>query len=86
MNRPGGVLKAVIAGSRIRVSQIAIEHEQLGMTAEEIQEAHPHIKLYQIHDALAYYFRHKAEIDREIKEDEKTVRKFAKKYGIAHTA
>ncbi len=35
INRPGG--------GRIRVSQIAIEHEQLGMTPEEIQEAHPHL-------------------------------------------
>ncbi len=86
LNRPGGGKKAVIAGSRIRVSQIAIEHERLGMTPEDIHAAHPHIKLYQIFDSLAYYFRHKDEIDGEIEDDEKMVKRFAKKYKIAYPA
>ena len=85
LNRPGSGKKAVIAASRIRVSQIAIEHERLGMTPEEIHTAHPHIKLYQIFDALAYYFRHKDEIDGEIDADEKMVKRFAKKYNIAYS-
>lgn len=83
LGRPDGARKAVIAGSRIRVSQIAIEHERLGMTAEEILDAHPHLKLFQIYDALSYYFRHQSDIDREIGEDEETVRHYAQKYGIA---
>jgi uncharacterized protein (DUF433 family) len=86
LDRPDGSKKPVIAGSRIRVSQIAIEHERLGMTAEDILDAHPHLKLFQIYDALAYYFRHQSDVDREIADDESTVRRYAQKYGIARAS
>ncbi|OGH55728.1 MAG: hypothetical protein A3G34_00680 [Candidatus Lindowbacteria bacterium RIFCSPLOWO2_12_FULL_62_27] len=85
LGRPGGGKKAVVAGSRIRVSQIAVEHERLGMTAEEIVNAHPHLRLFQVHEALAYYFRHKAALDCEIREDEKTVKRLARKFGVSYS-
>jgi len=45
--------KPVIAGTRMKVTQIAIEHEKLGWTADQIIDAHPHLTLAQVHDALS---------------------------------
>lgn len=70
--------KPIIAGTRIKVSQIAIEHERMGMSADEILEAHPHLTLAQIYDALSYYFDHIEEIDQEILEGRRMVEEFKK--------
>lgn len=47
---------SVINGTRIRVVDIAIKYEYLNHTPDEIINAHPHLKLEQIHDALSYYY------------------------------
>lgn len=56
---------AYIAGTRMKVRQIAQETQQ-GSNPREILEAHPHLSLSQIHAALAFYYDHQAEIDAEI--------------------
>lgn len=61
--------KPIIAGTRIKVSQIATEHDRLGWTPDEIVQAHPHLTLAQVHDALSYYYDHLEEIDRQIAEE-----------------
>ena len=58
--------KPVIVGTRIRVAQIAIEYDRLGWTPDQIVEAHPHLTLAQVHDALSYYYENRATIDAEI--------------------
>jgi uncharacterized protein (DUF433 family) len=58
----------VIVGTRTRVLDIAIEYEYLGTTPDEIVDAHPHLTLPQVHDALSFYYEHRAELDREIRE------------------
>jgi uncharacterized protein (DUF433 family) len=50
--------RPVIVGTDIKVAQIASEHEHLGMSADEIIEAHPHLTLADVHAALAYYYDH----------------------------
>ena len=55
---------ARIAGSRSRVSQIVVDHGH--MSPEEIVATFPHLTLADVYAALAYYYDHKAEIDREI--------------------
>lgn len=65
--------KPAIAGTRIKVSDVAIEYERLGMTPDEIVQAHPHLSLAQVHDALSYYYDNIAEIDEEIAEDRRAV-------------
>ncbi len=50
--------RPVIAGTDIKVSQVASEYEHLGMTPDEIAEAHPHLSLAEVHAALAYYYDH----------------------------
>ena len=59
-----------IEGSRIRVSNVVIARAH-GDSVEEIAgERFPSITVAQVHAALAYYFANRAEIDREILDDE----------------
>jgi uncharacterized protein (DUF433 family) len=57
--------RPVVSGTDIKVSQIASEAEHLGMTPDEIVEAHPHLSLADVHAALAYYYDHQAAIQRD---------------------
>lgn len=50
--------RPVIAGTDIKVSQIAMEFELQGMSPDEIIEAHPHLTLAQVHAAIAWYYDH----------------------------
>jgi len=59
----------IIEGTRTRVIDIAIEYELLGRSADEIIRSHPHVSLYQIHDALSYYYENRDELDKKIKKD-----------------
>lgn len=59
--------KPRIAGHRITVQDIAIWHERLGQSPDEIASEYD-LTLAEIHAALAYYFDHRAEIDRSIAE------------------
>jgi uncharacterized protein (DUF433 family) len=61
-----------IAGRRITVASIAVAHEMLGQTADEIASAHE-LSLADVHAALAYYFDHKAEMDEAIVRDREFV-------------
>lgn len=62
------VPRPVVVGTDIKVSQIANEVERLGMTPDEVVEAHPHLTLADVHAALTYYFDHQAEIHRDWEE------------------
>jgi uncharacterized protein (DUF433 family) len=64
--------KPRIAGRRITVQNIAIWHERLGQGADLIATEHD-LTLADIYAALAYYFDHRAEIDRAIEEDDALV-------------
>jgi uncharacterized protein (DUF433 family) len=59
--------KPRIAGHRITVQDIAIWHERLGQSVDEIASEYD-LSLADVHAALAYYFDHRAEIDRDIEE------------------
>lgn len=62
-----GVAKLV--GHRIKVEHIVAQKLYHGLSAEQIhEEAYPHLSLAQIHAALAYYYDHREEIDRQMKE------------------
>ena len=65
VDAPGGP-KARIAGHRIRVQDVAIWHEKLGMSPDEIVDQHPSITLADVHGALAYYWDHRDEIEQAI--------------------
>lgn len=62
---------AKLAGHRIKVKHIAGLIQAHGYTAEQLHtEAYPHLSLSQIYAALAYYYDHQAEIDRQVAEDD----------------
>ncbi len=65
--------KPRIDGHRITVEDVAVWHERMGMSPDEIVTSHPTISLSQVHAALAYYFEHKDQIDADIAEGERFV-------------
>src|SRR5687767_4338641 len=62
--------KARIAGHRIRVQDVAIWHEKVGMSPDEIVDRYPTITLADVYAALAYYWDHRDEIERTIAADQ----------------
>src|SRR5262245_744838 len=73
--------KPHIDGHRIKVQHVAIWHERMGMTAEEIVASHPTISLPAVYAALAYYHSHRTEIDADIHADEEFVAKLKAQSG-----
>lgn len=69
----------VIAKTGIRVLDIAVRYELMGMSPEDIILALPHLTLPQVHDALSYYYEHKAEIDKKWREALKATAALKKK-------
>lgn len=70
----------VISGTRTRVMDIALKYELMGMSADNIINEYPHLKLEQIHDALSYYYAHKNEFDKKYREDQSILSQLKKKY------
>ena len=56
-----------VAGRRIKVAHVAVWHERLGMSADQIASEYD-LTLVDVYAALAYYFAHREEIDRDIEE------------------
>ncbi|MFQ5780089.1 MAG: DUF433 domain-containing protein [Nitrospiria bacterium] len=66
----------IIAGSRFPVRSMVIYVLHHGITPEELVVKFPHLTLAQIHDALAYYYDNREEIEKDIAENsEETVRR-----------
>ena len=59
--------KPRISGRRITVANIAIWHERLGRTADDIATEYD-LTLADVYGALTYYFDHRGEIDQSIAE------------------
>jgi len=66
--------KPRIAGHRIRVQDIVIWHERMGMSPDEIIYRHPSLTLADIYAALTYYHDHRDKIRRDIEAGEAFVR------------
>jgi uncharacterized protein (DUF433 family) len=61
--------KPRVVRTRICVSDILIWTEQ-GQSPDEIVNEFPQLTLADVHAALAYYYEHREEIDRQIREGE----------------
>jgi uncharacterized protein (DUF433 family) len=68
----------VIKGTRVRIVDVAIEYEYLNHTPDEIINAHPHLKLEEIHDALSYYYENRTELDKKIRQDKQLIEQLSK--------
>jgi uncharacterized protein (DUF433 family) len=60
--------KPLVAGTTLRVSDLAAYHTLAGLTPDQLSVQFD-LDLARVHGALSYYFRHKAEIDAEIREN-----------------
>ena len=60
-----------VSGTRLKVKHVAALHRNGSRTAEELQQAFPPHTLAEMYSALAYYYDHKEEFDREIEEDDR---------------
>ncbi len=67
--------KPRIAGHRIRVQDVVIWHERMGLSPDEIVSQYPSITLADVYAALAYYHDHLEEIRQQIQEGEEFARK-----------
>jgi len=56
----------MIEGTNMKVVELVTERLAYGWSPEELHFQHPYLSLGQIHSALAFYWDHKDELDREI--------------------
>lgn len=55
-----------VSGTRLKVKHLAALHRNGGKTVEALRDAYPDYSPGEIYSALAYYYDHRKEIDREI--------------------
>jgi uncharacterized protein (DUF433 family) len=72
--------KPRIAGTRIRVDHIAILHERMGLSADEIISRYPHLSLADVYGALTYYYDHREQIDADMLAGERIVEEIRRLY------
>lgn len=70
----------VIRGTRIKVIDIALRYELMGMSADRIIDEYPHLKLEQVYDALSYYYEHKTLFDRKYLQNQSFLIQLKKQY------
>lgn len=75
----GGV--PYLTGTQIKVIEVALDRLAYGWDADEIQRQHPHLSLGQVHSALAYYYDHRDELDRDIAERKRRVDELRKQHN-----
>ena len=57
---------AWITGKNVKVLEIVQDHLAYGWSADAIHEQHPGLTLAEIHSALAYYYDHAAEMEKQL--------------------
>lgn len=72
--------KACIADTRIRVMDIVIGYEHLGLSADEVVDQFPALTLSDVHAALAYYYDHREEIREDLRRNDELAEKFRAQY------
>jgi len=56
----------LIAGTTMKVVELVLDSKAYGWSPEELHFQHPYLSLGQIHSALAYYWDHQEELDKDI--------------------
>jgi len=73
--------KPRIDGHRITVEDVAVWHERMGMSPDEIVTHYPTITLSDVHAALAYYYENREQVDAAIEEGKRFVEELKAKAG-----
>lgn len=60
---------SIISETRFPVRSVVAYVLHHGLTPEELVARFPHLTLAQVHDALAYYYDNREEVDRELAEN-----------------
>jgi uncharacterized protein (DUF433 family) len=76
----------LIGGTTTKVVELVLDVMAHGWSPEEIQFQHPHLTLGQIHSALAYYWDHKEELDRDIERRLERVEEIRREVGPSRLA
>jgi len=71
----------IIAGTTTKVIEVAMDYVAHRWDADEIHRQHPTLARGQIHSALAYYFDHQEEMDRQIAEEVEAVDELRRQAG-----
>jgi hypothetical protein len=58
---------------------IVRDHQNSGLSAEEIVRQYPYLTRAEVHAALGYYFDHQDEIDQEIHEENRLIEEVRRK-------
>jgi uncharacterized protein (DUF433 family) len=56
----------MISGTTLKVVELVLDQKAHGWSPDELHFQHPYLGMGQIHSALAYYWDHKSELDRDI--------------------
>jgi uncharacterized protein (DUF433 family) len=73
--------RAWIDDTNVKVIEIALDHLAQGWSAETIHEQYPDLTLAQIYAALAYFYDHQEEFEREIAAQEREVTAWRSELG-----
>lgn len=55
-----------VEGANTKVVELVAEVKAYGWSPEELAFQHPHLTLAQVHSALAYYWDHRAELEKDL--------------------
>jgi len=58
-----------VVGTRIRMQDIHVWHNRQGLSPDEIVSRLPQLSMADVYAALAYYWDHRDEIDRQMREE-----------------
>lgn len=71
----------MIAGTSMKVIELVLAQLAYGWSPEELHFQFPYLTLGQIHSALAYYWDHREEFDREIERRLDAVNQLRRRLG-----
>ena len=71
----------LIEGTTTKVIELVLDVLAYGWSPDELQFQHPYLTLGQIHSALAYYWDHKEELDRDIERRIECVEEIRREVG-----
>ena len=66
----------VIVGTTMKVIEIVAEKIAYGWSPEELHFQHPYLTMGQIHSALAYYYDHEDELNKDIEHRLKSIQQY----------
>jgi uncharacterized protein (DUF433 family) len=77
--------RAVVRGTRSKVTMIARDHIDGGMSPQEVHEAYPHLSLAAIHAALSYFYDHQAELQDQMLESSREAEQIRRRVEASGT-